>query len=261
MNKNLPRAFIDTNVLAKIIGNTNAEQTTLKPLRDAGFEVVTFAKCVYELYSIIKGTTRGGASKKNHPLKHLIPAEVNDIAQRLFKKEPEIDALGNSYYWYNLTEEWQDWDYCGNTEEKIEEILDKRLRDKAYTLLQQQKDFVLWKQGMLSVFRQVDSLLKEKDILVCQYFQIFSSDWYNRYGFFYEQELAQNSLLPNEDFEIILSALFLNARVFITEDDKDLIWRGGLSLGLNMPKLAFCCPERIEEAIKNDFDFRFYRKK
>jgi hypothetical protein len=79
--------------------------------------------------------------------------------------------------------------------------------------------------------------------------------------FFYEQELAKDSLLPNEDFEIVLAALFLEARVFVTEDDKDLIWRGGLSLGVNTPPLTFCCPERLDEAVKGDFGLRFYRRK
>jgi len=50
---------------------------------------------------------------------------------------------------------------------------------------------------MRSVFRQIDTIIKEKGILVCQYFQIFSSDWYNKYGSFYEQELSEDSLLPN----------------------------------------------------------------
>jgi len=255
------RAFVDTNVLAHIVGDSKTGQTVLESLRNADFEIVTFAKCVYELYSIVRGTTRGGTSKGMHPLKKLVPPEINDIAQRLFKTSPDVDPVGNSYYWYNLCEEWQGWDYFGSAEGKIEMLLEEPLRPKAYILLEKQKEFVEWKQGVRAVFRQIDSLIRAKGILVCQYFQVFSSDWYSKYGFFYEQELAQDSLLPNEDFEIVLAALFLGARMFVTEDDKGLIWRGGLSLGLNMPPLTFCCPERLDEAIKGDLEFRFYRKK
>jgi hypothetical protein len=202
----------------------------------------------------VRGTTKGGLGKGEHPLKHLIPPEINDIAQKLFKKSPDIDHLGNSYYWYNLCEARQGWDYFGSTEKEVERFLVEPLREEAHILLEKQGEFVRWKRSVRSVLRQIDSLIKEKEILVCQYFQVFSSDWYNRYGFFYEQELARDSLLPNEDFEIALAALFLNARVLVTEDDKGLIWRGGLSLGLNTPRLTFCCPERLDEAIKDDFN-------
>ena len=255
------RAFVDTNVLAHIVGDTKTGQAVFTTLRNADFDIVTFAKCVYELYSIVKGTTRGGQNKGKHPLKKLVPPEINDIAQRLFKTSPDIDPAGSAYYWYNLCEEWQGWDYFGSAQENIEMFLEQSLRPEAHILLEKQKEFVKWKMGVKAVFRQIDSLIKEKGILVCQYFQVFSSDWYNKKGFFYEQALAQDSLLPNEDFEIVLAALFLGARVFVTEDDKGLIWRGGLSLGLNTPPLVFCCPERLDEAIKSNFEFRFYRKK
>jgi hypothetical protein len=68
------------------------------------------------------------------------------------------------------------------------------------------------------------------------------------------------SYIPNEDFEIIMAALFLRASIFITEDNKGLIWRGGLSFGLNMPSLTFCCPERLQEAIDDELNLRCYQK-
>lgn len=255
------RAFVDTSILAHIVGESRTGQAVLEALRNADFEIVTFAKCVYELYSILRGTTKDGASKRGHPLKGFIPREINDIAQRLFKASPEIDPVGNSYYWYNLCEEWQGWDYFGSAEEGIERFLKESFRPEARILLEKQREFVEWKRGMRSAFRRIDSLIKEKGILVWQYCQVFSSAWYDTYGFSYEQELAEDALLPNEDFEIVLAALSLGARVFLTEDDKGLIWRGGLSLGLNTPPLVFCCPERLDEAIRGDFGFRFYRKK
>jgi predicted nucleic acid-binding protein len=92
------RAFVDTNVLAHIVGDSKTGQAVLETLRNADFEIVTFAKCVYELYSIVRGTTKGGPSKRKHPLKDLVSPEINDIAQRLFKTSPDVDPLGNSYY-------------------------------------------------------------------------------------------------------------------------------------------------------------------
>jgi hypothetical protein len=96
---------------------------------------------------------------------------------------------------------------------------------------------------------------------VFNYFEVFNSDWYQSEGFLWEQSFAQDSLLPNEDFELVLAAISLQSSAFITSDDKDLIWRGGLSLGLNSPQISFCCPEKIKEAIDTDFAFRYYRNK
>jgi hypothetical protein len=255
-----PKAFLDTNVLAQVVGGTKHGQEVLKVLRAAKFEIVTFRKCVYELYSILKGTTKDNNPQKNHPLKKFIASEVNDIAQKLFKKSPDIDGLGNTYFWYNLCEEWQGWEFSKEMEQNIESGLVAD-QEKAKEFLNSQKDFVRWKRGMRESFYQVDVQIKRENIHVCEFFQIFSSEWYKKEGYSYEQDFAQDSLIPNEDFEILMAAFFLNAKVFVTEDDKDLIWRGGLSIGLNLPRIAFCCPQRLSEAIGDEFNQRYYRRK
>ncbi len=254
------RAFLDSNVLAQIIAGSKKGRDVVRILRAGELELVTCSKCVYELYSLAKGTTKAQDPNKNHPLKKLISDEINSIAQRLFKKSPDIDALGNSYYWYNQCEQWQGLDYFESMESSIETLVVDADRGKARELLEKQKLFVIWKEKMVSVFSEIDALIENEGIRVCHYFQVFSSDWYKKYGFFYEQILAKDSLLPNEDFEIVLSALFLEAKVFVTEDDRGLIWRGGLSFGLDFPNITFCCPERLEEAISRDFELRYYRK-
>ena len=171
------RAFLDANILAQVVSGSEKGHSVMKILRDARFEIVTFSKCIYELYSIVKGTTKD----------------------------------------------------------------------------QEQKD-------IFTAFAEIDAAITRENIHLCHYFQVYASEWYKRIGFSYEQDLSKDSLLPNEDFEIIMAALFLEAMVFITEDDKGLIWRGGLSLGLNLPQLTFCCPERLQEAIDDDFKSRSYQQ-
>ena len=124
-----------------------------------------------------------------------------------------------------------------------------------------QRLFVEWKKELKLTFWQIDDLLKRHRVSIYEYNQVFGSDWYRKKGFMYEQELARNSLLPNEDFELVIAALYIQSRVFVTQDDKNLSWRGELSLGLNTPRLSFCCPERLYEAIEDDFNLGFYRKK
>jgi hypothetical protein len=82
------RVFIDTNVLAQIVGNKSDGKLVIQCLQESGIEAVTFSKCVYELYSMIKGTTKDGKTPKSdgHPLKRFTKGDINDIGQRLFKK-------------------------------------------------------------------------------------------------------------------------------------------------------------------------------
>ncbi len=253
-------AFIDTNVLAHIVGESSKGLEVLDTLRESKFKVVTFRKCVYELYSMVKGTTKDKSSNKNHPLKKLISKEINDIGQRLFKKEPNIDEIGNSYYWYNLCEEWQGWDFFESSQQNIDKFINKSHTKEALHYLDMQRLFVEWKKGLKSVFTLIDDLLRKHRVSILEYIKVFGSDWYMKKGFIYEQELAKNSLMPNEDFELVLAALCKQSQVFVTEDDKELLWRGGLSLGLGTPCLSFCCPERLKEAIEDNFNLRFYRK-
>jgi len=260
---NQKRAFLDTNILAQILGDSQQGKAVFELLHGNNFQIVTFRKCVYEIYSMLKGTTKLGVDNKNHPLKHLLSPEINDIGQKLFKRNPAIDAQGNTFYWYNLCEEWQGWDCFETSKAKIEKYVIETEQEDAIKLLAIRKEFIRWKQLLHSSFCQVDTSIKNKDIHICEYFQIYTSEWYKHKGFFYEQEFSINSLLPNEDFEIIMAALFLQAQVFITNETSNngIIWRGGLSFGLNSPSLCFCCPKRLEEAINDNFSYRFYRDK
>lgn len=182
--KSHQRAFIDTNVLAHIVGGSDFGQSIVKTLRESNFEIVTFSKCVYELYSLVKGTTKDGVEKTTHPLASFVQPEINDIAQKLFKKSPDIDATGNSYFWFNLSEQWLGWDYFDNMNAMIESFVAELEHDKALIFLEKQKEFAAWKQGVLSAFTDIDAAIEKRGIHVCEYFQIYSSDWYKRYGFF-----------------------------------------------------------------------------
>ncbi|NJK54406.1 MAG: hypothetical protein HC936_19490 [Leptolyngbyaceae cyanobacterium SU_3_3] len=256
------RVFIDTNVLALIAGNTSLGKSVIKHLNDAGLEAVTFSKCVYELYSLLKGTTsdrRDKKSRNNHPLKDFLQPQINDIGQKLFRKT-NLDHKANTYYWFSLCEEWMWSDHFESYEELIEKFCIESDREKSREMLSLQKDFVDWKMALRQAFSEVNQKISENGVTVFHYFEVFSSDWYQFVGFSWEQTFAQDSLLPNEDFELVLASIALQAKAFITSDDNDLIWRGGLSLGLNSPHICFCCPERIKEAIDTDFAFRFYRR-
>ena len=252
------KVLLDTNVLVDVVNNSKAGSTLIKTLRKNKIEIYTFRKCVYELYSVLKGTTKD-FGKKNNPLKRFLDVEVNDIAQQLFKQDPSVDTLGNTYYWYNLSEEWAYDSDLKKRYELIQKYLNPSEKEEALKKLETQRKFLLWKSKIKKAMHEIERIIMENEIKVCEYFQIYSSEWYKRKGFFIEQEFAVNSLLPNEDFEIIMAAFFLEVKAFITKDQKDLLWRGGLSLGLNIPNISFCSPEKIEQAIEDNFCLRHYK--
>jgi hypothetical protein len=255
------RVFIDTNVLALIVGNTSLGKSVIKHLKDADIEPITFSKCVYELYSLLKGTTTdryNKTSRNNHPLKDFLKPEINDIGQKLFRKT-DINPKANTFYWFNLCEEWMWPDYFESYEELIQKHCVEPDREESREMLALQKDFVEWKIALKQSFSAINLKISENGIIIFDYLEVFNSVWYQFEGVAWEQKLAQDSLLPNEDFELVLAAISLQANAFITSDDNDLIWRGGLSLGLNSPEMSFCCPEKIKEAIDTDFTFRCYR--
>ncbi|MEA5479133.1 hypothetical protein VB774_16040 [Pseudanabaena galeata UHCC 0370] len=256
------RVFIDTNVLAQIVGNKSDGKLVIQCLQESGIEAVTFSKCVYELYSMIKGTTKDGKTPKSdgHPLKRFTKGDINDIGQRLFKKT-NLTEKANTPYWFNLCEEWMWSDFFNSYEDLFEKYCDKSDQtdqEEIKETLSLQKDFCEWKASMRQSFSEIRQEISNNGITVFNYFEVFNSDWYQFEGFFWEQSFAQDSLIPNEDFELVLAAIALQASAFITTDNKELIWRGGLSLGLNAPQISFCCPRRIKEAIDTNFAFRYY---
>lgn len=64
-------------------------------------------------------------------------------------------------------------------------------------------------------------------------------------------------MIPNKDFELIISAMFLEIKVFIA-DDKMFALRGRLSLGFNSLAPVFCHIGRLEDALKDDFKNTIY---
>ena len=256
------KAFLDTNILTQIIGEKKQGEYIYTILKENNFEIVTFRKCIYELYSIVKGTTKDGCSKKNNPLSDFLHPDLNDISQKLFRNYKDIDSKGNTFFWFNTVEEFKHNNSFQNSEEYLS-LIHPSERDDAKEFIKRQELFIEWKEKILNSIYRIDQAINQKGITICEYFQVYTSEWYHKEGFFLEQELSKNSLLPNEDFEIILSALFLGAEVLITNETSDngIIWRGGLSFGFNSPRISFCCPERIEEAIKDNFILRIYQKK
>jgi hypothetical protein len=297
----IQKAFLDTNVLLRnIIGGDEQKNDMVEILRSNNFQIVTFQKCVCELYSMVKSIVISELSgtHKDDPIKHVIPTELIDICavlrEKFTKRKISQDDI---FFWYNQCEEWCDRDFteelrCIENDIKSYEpvelkrdifqwkrlmregtiSIDRKIREKfpkelnyiehdveSYESVELERDIYLWKYLIRESFRNIDRKIRGNFIHVYTYHDVYNSYWYNSEGYAHEDNLMKDSFLPNEDFEIIMAAAFCNASVFITNDQM-ILRRTGASWGTccGASFTSFCCPERLEEAINSQFDYRSY---
>ena len=249
-------AFVDSCVLAQMVADTHTGLTVRKVLNNAGIRILTFRKCIYELYSILKGTSRK-ANSGSSPLQSFLKTGINDIAQKLFNDCPEI-TNDTAYLWFSLCEEWR---YNGRIQgfaERAGEMLTEETQQEALEWVQKQQEFCRWKREIEASFQKVRKSIEEIRVEVIEYDEVFGSSWYLERGHRLQEELAFHSLLPNEDFEIVLAAICSGADVFLTTDNRRLMWRGATSMGFNIATPCFCHPSRLQECLAEDFGVRSY---
>lgn len=257
---NTQKAFLDTNVLLRsIIGENGQENSMMEILKKNNFQIVTFQKCIYELYSMVKAVAvqEMSGSHLEDPIKDAMPRELIDICHVLRKKFSKAGIFSDDrFFWYNQCEEWLDRNF-------IEELdcIENDNKD-LYNSLELQKDILLWKKLIRMSFAEINRKIKRSFIHVYTYHDVYCSDWYNSEGFCHEEDLMKNSFVPNSDFEILIAAAFCNARVFITNETKKkgIIRRTGTSWGTCCAPsfTSFCCPETLEKAIGDQFNYRVY---
>jgi len=252
----IQKAFLDTNVLLRnVIGEVEEENEMVKILRKNNFQIVTFQKCIYELYSMVKSIVISELSGtcKDDPIKHVMPTELINISGELRKKFLKIEMPPDDrFFWYNQCEEWCDRYFT-------EELRCIENDISSYESIELEKDIYLWKRLIRESFSNIDRKIRDNFIHVYTYHDVYNSYWYNSEGFAHEDNLMKDSFIPNEDFEILIAAAFCNASVFITNDQK-ILQRTGASWGTCCVAsfTSFCCPERLEEAINSQFNYRSY---
>ena len=250
--------FLDTNVLKHIACGSEHGKYIASLLEKNEFKVVTFRKCVYEIYSIIrsvaiKSVNRSGISKED-PVDSFVSPKIKEVSKVLY--ENHHLEQGNIEYWLNLSQEWQGWDYLSRN---LERVVQGKFNKEVGDTLELQKDYLKWKSVINECYVNVDNSIKEHGIVIYDYSDVYGSDWYKNIGYSIERDAAMNSMFPNEDFEIIIAALFSDTKVFITDEKKKngIVLRGGNSISLSIP-ICFCNSNRLREAIDEGFLLRAY---
>jgi hypothetical protein len=187
------------------------------------FRLVTAQKCLLEMYGILKtsvltqdlaryGCTYSSSRSDNSLLKRVLEGnEFNDI------------------FWYHHVLE------ATATLKEETEHDDEHARKL--------RQLARWRSCYERVRSDFDSFLDSEKIEYVLYSTLFAlPEWQSRL-----EDLAIETLIPGEDSEIVLSAWYLGADIFLTGDKKLVRFSFSLPLEPNIP--AFCLPENFEQTL------------
>lgn len=108
------------------------------------------------------------------------------------------------------------------------------------------RQLVQWRVCYERVRSDFDDFLRVEGIDIVLYGELFAHhEWQAKL-----ENLAIETLTPKEDLEIVLSALFINADIFLTTDKKLVRKSFSLPLEPNVP--TFCTPENLARALAEE---------
>ena len=219
-------------------------------LRREGYQPAYYVKSFYEICSHIKN---GSPRFPWMDPKFGFPGGL-DEGRRILSDSPDMFYEENFLWKFGLCEEWRgrDWEeYARLTAEFV--IPDEK--DAALEDVQVDRRFAEWKFALSAFCWKIwDAMSNEMETITMH--NVFGGDPIKMHeAFRLEQELALESLIPSEDFEILLAALMTNASGFITQERK-ILSATALSLSLNH-KTAFVHPDQLQHAIQNRFQIRW----
>jgi hypothetical protein len=181
------------------------------------------------------------------------PGGIYDEGAKILREAPRLAGKHNLYWLFGLCEQWRDMDWEREAA-KISALVFASDQAAALSELDVRRRFSEWKFALTGFCSQIwSALAREMKILTEQ--DLFASPSKFAEVFSLQQELASNSLIPNEDLEIVVAALANNAVAFVTSDEKILSCTA-LSVSLNY-RTAFVHTEELITALESDFEFRW----
>ncbi len=240
------KIFLDTNVLLKGFEALRSQQALSAYLTDSCVERYTFEKCVFEVYRLFRGVVgkkpsegRGRWAEQNLKAE-TDPAPIGKLISQICSGDPDVDR-GYARYWINqILEAGYGID---ERERLIEEFLRPEDRDIGCTEITKLQQLVVDREKFDHLCNDFGDFLEKHAITVLSYASAFDVTRSIAFASVHPAMLdgfVRDTLIPNEDFEIVFAALSLPVDVFVT-DDADLI-TSSWSLGLNFPlsRDSFC---------------------
>lgn len=240
----------DTNVIegrympALLKGETIRD---LRPLKEDSFVPAIMWKSIFEIMHHVK---KGQPTFPWMTDDFSYPGGIS-VGFDILNEYSDFASRENLYYWFGLSQEWEykNWDL---QLQMIEKFVDLEERQKKIHGMEVMKRFAEWRFSLNAFCNRVrKSIEREFKVLYAPLGN------YQQY-FILVEKISRESLLPNEDLEILCGALFENARAFVT-DDSNILLEAGLSLSFDYDT-AFVHPNRMEAAASCDFDIRWSYK-
>jgi hypothetical protein len=215
-----------------------------------GYTPALYIKSFYEICDHIKlGTKRFPWMTRDNGY----PGGL-DKGRQIIQGTPRVDGELNLYWWFGLCEEWQgiDWD---QEAERVRMYVKADQQADGLHIVEIRRQFTAWKYALTTFCERVWDVLSKEMVILSPY-DVYGADLRRlNEAFQVEQELAFHSMVPSEDFEIVVAALLTNAAAFIT-DEKKILSATALSLGLNW-QMAFVHATQLTSALENNFQFRW----
>lgn len=216
--------FLDTNILRAIfIASVNGEDWRSKYRLPISFRLVTAQKCLLEMYGILRtsvltqelasyGCTYSSSRGDNSLLKRVLEGnEFNDV------------------FWYH------------HVLEATATLKEETEYDDGHT--KKLRQLARWRSCYERVCSDFEKFLHVEKIEYVLYRTLFAlPEWESRL-----EDLAIETLIPGEDIEIVLSAWYLGADIFLTEDKKLIRFSFSLPLEPHIP--AFCSLVDFEQTL------------
>jgi hypothetical protein len=240
------KVFLDTNILLKGFGAFRSQQALSAYFTVSSVERYTFEKCVFEVYRLFRGVVgkkpsegRGRWAEQNLKAK-TDPSPIGKLLSQVRSGDSDVDR-GFARFWINQILEAGD--ELDERERIIEEHVRPEDRDATRAEIVKQRQLMDEKQKFSRLCNGFGDFLEKYAITVSSYASVFDATRSMEFASVHPAMLdsfVRDTLIPNEDFEIVFAALSLPTDVFVT-DDADLI-TASWSLGLNFPlsRDSFC---------------------
>jgi hypothetical protein len=249
----MPIVVFDTNViegryLAPLLRGEPCRDFEL--LRGAGYRPATYVKSFYEICNHVK---HGNKRFPWMDSKLGFPGGIEE-GERILRESPELSSKHNIYWMYGNCEEWRDLDWS-EREYEMSELIVPQERDALHKDIDVRSRCAAWKCALSEFCGLIWESLNRCMYLIT-YYDLYNGNPANlRKASALEQELALTTLIPSEDFEILVAALMTNAVAFVTDDDRILAGTA-LSLSLNYA-MAFVSPDQLRLAVDSRFMVRW----
>lgn len=213
------RIFLDTPILREgFVKNINGGDWRQDYKLPSNVHLITAHKCVAEMYGILKTS--------------ILDTELSSYGLVSSKRLRDMIFNGDDFlniFWHHQVLE--------NLNSALVETIDLEEQKEKLRLL------IEWRAKYEQVRQDFDEFLQQEAIETVNYGILFTDhEWQAKFD-----DLAIETLIPSEDLEIVLSAWFVKADIFLTRDNGPIQFSFSLPLEPGIP--VFCKPEELEQKI------------